>query len=99
MANGGKAERMNSPSTYYRATETRAGWVPSLLTRLDWVAAHWSKADKNLANFKRKPSEQLTEQCAFTPYVFAVNLQPSNEGVPAVICAPYWFALKVEPVA
>jgi predicted TIM-barrel fold metal-dependent hydrolase len=52
------------------SVELGAGWVPSLLTRLDWVAAHWSKADKSLANFKRKPSEQLTEQCAFTPYVF-----------------------------
>ena len=52
------------------SVELGAGWVPSLLTRLDWVAAHWSKADKSLAAFKRKPSEQLTEQVAFTPYVF-----------------------------
>jgi predicted TIM-barrel fold metal-dependent hydrolase len=52
------------------SVELGAGWVPSLLVRLDWVAQHWSKADKSLANFKRKPSEQLTEQCAFTPYVF-----------------------------
>jgi predicted TIM-barrel fold metal-dependent hydrolase len=52
------------------SVELGAGWVPSLLTRLDWVAAHWSRADKSLANFKRKPSEQLTEQVAFTPYVF-----------------------------
>jgi predicted TIM-barrel fold metal-dependent hydrolase len=52
------------------SVELGAGWVPSLLTRLDWVAAHWSKADKSLAAFKRKPSQQLTEQIAFTPYVF-----------------------------
>ncbi len=52
------------------SVELGAGWVPSLLTRLDWVAAHWSKADKSLAAFTRKPSEQLTQQCAFTPYVF-----------------------------
>ena len=52
------------------SVELGAGWVPSLLTRLDWVAQHWGKADKSLANFTRKPSEQLTQQCAFTPYVF-----------------------------
>jgi predicted TIM-barrel fold metal-dependent hydrolase len=52
------------------SVELGAGWVPSLLTRLDWVAAHWSKADKSLAAFTRKPSEQLTQQIAFTPYVF-----------------------------
>lgn len=52
------------------SVELGAGWVPSLLTRLDWVAAHWSKADKSLAAFKRRPSEQLSEQIAFTPYVF-----------------------------
>jgi len=44
--------------------------VPSLLVRLDWVAKHWGKADKNLAAFSRKPSEQITQQLAFTPYVF-----------------------------
>jgi hypothetical protein len=30
----------------------------------------WSKTDENLARFTRKPSEQLTQQLAFTPYVF-----------------------------
>jgi predicted TIM-barrel fold metal-dependent hydrolase len=58
------------PTLRGASVELGAGWVPSLLVRLDWVAQHWGKADKNLANFKRKPSEQLTEQCAFTPYVF-----------------------------
>ena len=58
------------PNLRGASVELGAGWVPSLLTRLDWVAAHWSKADKTLANFKRKPSEQLSQQCAFTPYVF-----------------------------
>ena len=52
------------------SVELGAGWVPSLLVRLDWVAKHWSKADKNLAAFSRKPSEQITQQLAFTPYVF-----------------------------
>lgn len=52
------------------SVELGAGWVPSLLVRLDWVAKHWGKADKNLAAFSRKPSEQITQQLAFTPYVF-----------------------------
>jgi uncharacterized protein len=50
--------------------ELGAGWVPSLLTRLDWVVKQWSRTDENLARFTRRPSEQLTEQMAFTPYVF-----------------------------
>ena len=50
--------------------ELGAGWVPSLLTRLDWVVRQWSKTDESLARFTRKPSEQLTQQMAFTPYVF-----------------------------
>ena len=52
------------------AVELGAGWVPELLVRLDWVQRHWGKADKNLAAFKRKPSEQLLQQMAFTPFVF-----------------------------
>ena len=58
------------PALRGASVELGAGWVPSLLVRLDWVAKHWSKADKNLAAFTRKPSEQLTEQMAFTPFVF-----------------------------
>jgi predicted TIM-barrel fold metal-dependent hydrolase len=50
--------------------ELGAGWVPSMLVRLDWVAKIWSKTDANLARFTRKPSEQLTQQMAFTPFVF-----------------------------
>ncbi|HXN84945.1 MAG TPA: amidohydrolase family protein [Candidatus Binataceae bacterium] len=50
--------------------ELGAGWVPSMLVRLDWTAKIWSKTDTNLAKFTRKPSEQLTQQMAFTPYVF-----------------------------
>ena len=45
-------------------------WVPSLLTRLDWVAKNWIRADKGQAPFSRKPSETLREQMAFTPFVF-----------------------------
>jgi predicted TIM-barrel fold metal-dependent hydrolase len=50
--------------------ELGAGWVPSMLTRLDWTVAIWRRTDTSIAGFKRKPSEQLTEQMAFTPYVF-----------------------------
>jgi predicted TIM-barrel fold metal-dependent hydrolase len=52
------------------AVELGAGWVPELLERLDWVVKSWSRVDKNLASIKRKPSEQLIEQMAFTPFVF-----------------------------
>ncbi|MEO8812195.1 MAG: amidohydrolase family protein [Caulobacteraceae bacterium] len=52
------------------SVELGAGWVPSMLTRLDWVAKHWSRVDQNLAAFTRTPSEQLRGQMAFTPFVF-----------------------------
>jgi predicted TIM-barrel fold metal-dependent hydrolase len=52
------------------SVELGAGWVPSLLTRLDWVAKHWGRTDQNLASFTRTPSQQLTQQMAFTPFVF-----------------------------
>ena len=50
--------------------ELGAGWVPAMLVRLDWTVKIWSKTDANLARFTRKPSEQLTQQMAFTPFVF-----------------------------
>lgn len=50
--------------------ELGAGWVPSLLSRLDWVVQIWRKTDANLSRFTRTPSEQLTQQMAFTPFVF-----------------------------
>ncbi|HXW82927.1 MAG TPA: amidohydrolase family protein [Candidatus Binataceae bacterium] len=52
------------------AVELGAGWVPTLLERLDWVVRQWSRTDPVLAKFTRKPSEQLTQQMAFTPFVF-----------------------------
>jgi len=52
------------------SVELGAGWVPSLLTRLDWVAKHWGRTDATMAAFKRTPAEQLTQQMAFTPFVF-----------------------------
>jgi predicted TIM-barrel fold metal-dependent hydrolase len=50
--------------------ELGAGWVPELLRRLDWVVKHWSRNDANLQALRRTPSQQLTEQLAFTPFVF-----------------------------
>ncbi len=52
------------------SVELGAGWVPELLRRLDWVVQHWSRNDANLQGLSRKPSEQLTQQMAFTPFVF-----------------------------
>jgi predicted TIM-barrel fold metal-dependent hydrolase len=52
------------------AVELGAGWVPELLRRLDWVVKHWSRNDANLQGLSRTPSEQLTQQMAFTPFVF-----------------------------
>ena len=52
------------------SVELGAGWVPELLRRLDWVVKHWSRNDANLQALRRTPSQQLTEQLAFTPFVF-----------------------------
>jgi uncharacterized protein len=52
------------------AVELGAGWVPELLRRLDWVVQHWSRNDANVQGLTMKPSEQLTQQMAFTPFVF-----------------------------
>ncbi len=52
------------------SVELGAGWVPSMLNRLDWVVRSWSKVDQYLAQLQRTPSETLREQMAFTPYVF-----------------------------
>jgi predicted TIM-barrel fold metal-dependent hydrolase len=52
------------------SVELGAGWVPELLRRLDWVVRHWSRNDEGLQTLARTPSEQLTQQMAFTPFVF-----------------------------
>ena len=41
------------------SVELGAGWVPSLLTRLDWVAKHWGRTDKTMAVFRRTLTQQL----------------------------------------
>jgi uncharacterized protein len=52
------------------AVELGAGWVPELLRRLDAVTKTYARVDTNLKAFTRTPSEQLTQQMAFTPFVF-----------------------------
>jgi predicted TIM-barrel fold metal-dependent hydrolase len=58
------------PTLRGASVELGAGWVPELLRRLDWVVKHWSRNDANLQAWKRTPSEQITQQLAFTPFVF-----------------------------
>lgn len=53
------------------SVELGAGWVRELLRRLDWVVKHLSRNGPNLQALRRTPSEQLTEQMACTPFVFA----------------------------
>lgn len=49
------------------AVELGAGWVPEMLRRLDWTTRIYGRVDESV-RFDRKPSEQLTEQMAFTPF-------------------------------
>ena len=58
------------PALRGAAVELGAGWVPELLRRLDWVVKHWSRNDANLQGLSRIPSQQITDQLAFTPFVF-----------------------------
>jgi uncharacterized protein len=52
------------------AIELGAGWVPSMLKRLDWVAQIWKKSETDLQALVRPPSQQIVEQLAFTPYPY-----------------------------
>jgi predicted TIM-barrel fold metal-dependent hydrolase len=52
------------------AIELGAGWVPSMLARLDWIRDIWKKTEPDLAALKRRPSEQIIDQLAFTPLPF-----------------------------
>ena len=52
------------------AIELGAGWVPAMLRRLDHIAEIWRRSEPDLAALTTKPSEQITEQLAFTPYPF-----------------------------
>ncbi len=50
--------------------ELGAGFVPSMLRRLDSIAEIWRRSEPELAALSRKPSEQIAAQMAFTPYPF-----------------------------
>jgi predicted TIM-barrel fold metal-dependent hydrolase len=52
------------------AIEMGAGWVPSMLRRLDHAVAIWQRSEPRLATFARSPSEQAAAQLRFTPYPF-----------------------------
>jgi predicted TIM-barrel fold metal-dependent hydrolase len=55
------------PNLTGAVVELGAGWVPEMLRRLDWVARTWGRTDANIQAQKRKPSEQIEAQLAFTP--------------------------------
>ncbi len=58
------------PALRGAGVELGAGWVPELLRRLDWVVKIWGRTDANLQGWSRTPSQAITEQLAFTPFVF-----------------------------
>ena len=58
------------PNLKMASVELGAGWVPELLVRLDQIHKAYSRVDEGLKNFTRTPSEQITQQMAFTPFVF-----------------------------
>lgn len=58
------------PRLKMASVELGAGWVPEMLVRLDQIHKAYSKVDDRLKGFTRRPSEQITEQMAFTPFVF-----------------------------
>ncbi len=62
--------------------ELGAGWVPSMLRRLDSIAEIWKRSEPELAALTRKPSEQVTEQMSFTPYPFEAVDTIVNESAP-----------------
>ncbi len=49
------------------AIELGAGWVPEMVRRLDSITGIYGRVDESV-RFKRKPSEQLSEQMGFTPF-------------------------------
>jgi predicted TIM-barrel fold metal-dependent hydrolase len=58
------------PRLKMASVELGAGWVPETLVRLDQTHKAYSRVDERLKSFTRLPSEQITEQMAFTPFVF-----------------------------
>jgi hypothetical protein len=76
------------PTLRGAAVELGAGWVPELLRRLDWVVKHWSRNDENLQRLRRTPSEQITQQLAFTPFVFEEVGPSSTSRTRTSTCSP-----------
>jgi predicted TIM-barrel fold metal-dependent hydrolase len=58
------------PNLKLASVELGAGWVPEMLVRLDQIHKAYSRVDERLQSFKRTPSEQITQQMGFTPFVF-----------------------------
>lgn len=58
------------PGLKLASVELGAGWVPEVLVRLDQIHKAYSKVDDRLKGFTRRPSEQITQQMGFTPFVF-----------------------------
>ncbi|MFT6762074.1 MAG: putative TIM-barrel fold metal-dependent hydrolase [Candidatus Aldehydirespiratoraceae bacterium] len=52
------------------SVELGAGWVPSMLERLDWVVRSWGRVDQYLAELEQIPSDTFRQQMAFTPFAF-----------------------------
>jgi predicted TIM-barrel fold metal-dependent hydrolase len=52
------------------AIELGAGWVPSMIARLDWIAEIWKKSEPDLRALKTKPSQTVIEHLRFTPYPY-----------------------------
>lgn len=67
-AKGGVFERF--PRLLGASVELGAAWAAPLLERLDDVVAVFGRGEPDLRALRRKPSEMLREQFAFTPFVF-----------------------------
>ncbi len=55
------------PTLRGAVVELGAGWVPEMLRRMDDMTRIYSRVDASV-RFDRKPSEQITQQMAFTPF-------------------------------
>lgn len=58
------------PTLQGMCVELGAGWVPQMLTRLDWVVDIWAGTDDALRSLSAKPSEIAARHLSFTPYVY-----------------------------
>jgi uncharacterized protein len=66
MAMDGVFDRF--PELHGGAIELGAGWVPSLLTRLDHATNNFRKTEPQLTAMELRPSEYLRRQMWFTPF-------------------------------